>query len=90
MKYIHVARTKLEKHIEDYWKDGDRELSDAWTGFTRFILLRKEWPSEGNTWCGWRLTSKQSTSRPDDIWPDMWKHMSDAAKKNAKPRWAMS
>ena len=27
------------------------------------------------------------TSRPDNVWPDMWKHMSDAAKKKAKQRW---
>ena len=26
-----------EKSIDDYWNvDGDRELSDTWTGFTRF------------------------------------------------------
>ena len=39
----------LEKHIEDYWNvDGEEELSDAWTGFTRFVLL-KERPPEGYT-----------------------------------------
>ena len=40
LKYIDVARTThtsldvlLEKHIDDYWNvDGERELSDAWTG----------------------------------------------------------
>ena len=26
------------ENIDDYWNvDGERELSDAWTGFTRFI-----------------------------------------------------
>ena len=42
LKYIDVTSTThtspdvlLEKHIEDYWNvDEDRELSDAWTGFT--------------------------------------------------------
>ena len=29
-------------------------------------------------------TRKQTTSRPDDVWPDMWKFMADAAKKRAK------
>ena len=33
-------------------------------------------------------TRKQTTPRPDDVWPDMWTHMSDAAKKKAKQRWA--
>ena len=96
MKYIDVTRTThtsldvlMEKHIEDYWNvDGERELSDAWTDFTRFILLNER-PPEGYTWCGERLTRKQTTSRPDNIWPDMWTHMSDAAKKKAKQRWAI-
>ena len=78
MKYIDVTRMThtlldvlLEKQIEDYWNvDGENELSDAWTGFTRFALL-KERPPEGYTWCGWRLSRKQTTSRPDDVWPDV-------------------
>ena len=36
-----------------------------------------------------RRTRKQTTSRPDDVWPDMWKFMSDAAEKKAKQRWAI-
>ena len=36
-----------------------------------------------------RLTRKQTNSRPDDAWPDIWKFMSDAAKKKAKQRWAV-
>ena len=68
--------------------DGERELSDAWTGFTRFILLNER-PPDGYTWSGERLTRKQTTSRPDDVWPDMWNFMSDAAKKKAKQRWAI-
>ena len=36
-----------------------------------------------------RLARKQKTSRPDDVWPDMWKFMSDAAEKKAKRRWAI-
>ena len=74
------------KHIEDYWMvDGERKLSDAWTGFTRFILF-KESPPEGYTCCGWRLTRKQSTSRPDDIWPDMWKFYFWCSEKESKTK----
>ena len=48
-KYVDVTRTTktsldvlLEKHIEDCWNvDGEKALSDAWTGFTRFILLNE-------------------------------------------------
>ena len=89
-KYIDVTRTThtsldvlLQKQIEDHWNlDGERELSDAWTGFTRIVL--NERPPEGYTLSGRRLTRKQTTSRPDDVWPDMWKFMSDAAKKESK------
>ena len=95
MKYIDVTRTTctspdvlLEKNIEDYWNvDGEKCLSDAWKGFTRFILLNER-PPDGYTWAGGRLARKQITSRPDDVWPDMWKHVSDAAKKKAK-RWVI-
>ena len=34
-----------------------------------------------------RLTKKQTTSRPDNVWPDMWKHLSDASKRKAKQKW---
>ena len=96
LKYFDVTRTThtsldflLEKHIDDYWNvDGERELSDSWTGFTRFILLNQR-PLDGYTWSGWRLTRKQTTSRPDNVWPDMWKRMSDAAKSKAKQKWAI-
>ena len=40
----------LGKHIEDYWNvDGDRELSDAWTGFRRFTTLSAK-PPDGYIW----------------------------------------
>ena len=62
LQYIDVTRTThtsldvlLEKHIEDYWNvDGDRELSDAWTGFERFIVLGEK-PLDGKIWSGRRL-----------------------------------
>ena len=76
-----------EKDIDDYWNvDGERELSDAWTGFTRFILLNEN-PPDGFAWSEERLTRTQTTSRPDNVWPDMWKHLSDAAKRTAKQKW---
>ena len=50
MKYIDVSRNThtaldvmLEKNINDYWNvDGERELSDAWTGFTSFIFFERK------------------------------------------------
>ena len=36
-----------------------------------------------------RLTRKHTTSRPDNVWPDMLKHMSDASKRKEKQKWAI-
>ena len=80
LKYIDVSRTtctnldvKQEKRIDDYWNvDGSRDLSDYWTGFTRFILLEEK-PPDGYLWSGERLTREQLTSRPDQLWPEIWK-----------------
>ena len=93
LKYIDVTRTTdtsldvmSEKHIDDYWNvDGNRELSDAWTSFTRFIVWNKKLP-DGYTWSGERLTRKQKTSRLVNMWPDVWKHMSDASKRKEKAK----
>ena len=86
---IHVTGRNVGENIEDYWNvDEDRELSDARTGLTRFFLLNER-PPDGYTWSGRRLTRKQTTSRPDNVWPDMWKHMSDASKRKAKQKWAI-
>ena len=57
VKYTDVTRSTdttldvmSEKHIENYWDvHGDRELSDAWAGCTRFILLNER-PPDGYTW----------------------------------------
>ena len=54
LKYIDVTRTTdttldvmWEKQIEDYWNvDGERELSDACAGFTRFTILSEKPPGE--------------------------------------------
>ena len=67
MKYIDVTRTTytslgvlLEKHIDDCW-NVEKELSDAWTGSTRFVVL-KERPPEGYTWSVERQGNKQPLS----------------------------
>ena len=95
LKYIDVTRTthtnldvKQEKRIEDYWNiDGSRDLSDSWTGFTQFTLLDEK-PPDGYTWSGGRLTRKQVTSRPDHLWPELWKSMGKNAKLKEKQKWA--
>ena len=95
LKYIDVSRTthtnldvKQEKRIDDYWNvDGSRDLSDPWTGFTQFTLLEEK-PPDGYMWSGGRLTRKQQTSRPDHLWPELWKSMGKHAKLKEKQKWS--
>ena len=95
LKYIDVTRTthtnldvKQEKRIDDYWNiDGSRDLSDPWTGFTQFTLLEEKAP-DGYMWSGERLTRKQLTSRPDHLWPELWKSMGKHAKLKEKQKWS--
>ena len=95
LKYIDVSRTthtnldvKQEKRIDDYWNiDGSRDLSDPWTGFTQFTLLDEEAP-DGYMWSGERLTRKQLTSKPDYLWPELWKTMGKNAKLKEKQKWS--
>ena len=70
-----TADVMLEKQIEDYWNvDGKKKNCQIHGGYT---------------WSPGRLTRKQTTSRLDDMWPDVWKFMSDTAKTKAKQRWAI-
>ena len=95
LKYIDVSRTthtnldvKQEKRIDDYWNiDGSRDLSVPWIGFTQFTLLDEK-PPDGYTWFGERLTRKQLTSRPDHLWPELWKSMGKNAKLKEKQKWS--
>ena len=95
LKYIDVSRTthtnldvKQEKRIDDHWNiDGSRDLSDPGTGFTQFILLEEK-PPNGYMCSGVTLTRKQLTSRPDHLWPELWKSMGKNAKLMEKQKWS--
>ena len=86
LKYIDVTRSshtdldvKQEKPIDDYWNVGaSGNLSDSWKGFTNFTLL-KETPPKGYLWSGGRLTKFQTRTRPDNVWPEVWKKIGSAA-----------
>ena len=92
---IDVSRTthanldvKQEKRIDDHWNiDGSRNLSDPWTGYTQFTRLDEK-PPDGDMWSGERLTRKQLTSRPDHLWPELWKSMGKHAKLKEKQKWS--
>ena len=53
-----------------------------------FTLLSEK-PPEGHMWSGERLTKRQATSRPDHLWPELWRGMSKNAKLREKHKWAI-
>ena len=78
-----------ESRIDDYWNvDGSRDLSDSWRGFTQFTVLEGK-PPNGYMWSGWILTKRQATSRPDHLWPELWRGMAKNAKLREKHKWSI-
>ena len=77
-----------EMKIDDYWTvDSSKHLSDSWRGFTKFTLL-KEKPPKGYMWSGERLTKIQTTTRPDDVCPEVLTKFGKAAQNREKQEWA--
>jgi hypothetical protein len=81
--------TADEKDIHDF-ADGTitcrRELSDPWVGETRY---QKLWRTpEGYDMIDGRMTRIQTTTRPPDIWPEMWQAMSKKHKEKAILEWS--
>ena len=95
LKYIDVSRithtnldVKQEKRIDDYWNiDGSRNLSDPWTGYTQFTLLEEK-PPDGYMWSWEEMNEKPLSSRPDHLWPELWKSMGKHAKLKGKQKWS--
>ncbi len=87
-EHVDVRRTAVanvenedEKSISDIWDSTSatgRTLSDWCICETRFIKLWKA-PAGYDIVCG-RLTRRQKTSRPPDVWPEMWQAISKKAR----------
>ena len=70
-----------EKRIDDCGNvDEDGRLSDSWTGFTKFTLLKT--PPKGYMWSGRRRPKIQTTTRPDHVWP--WSVVQDWESRSKK------
>ena len=65
----------------------NRSVSDSWKGFTKFILL-KEKPPKRYIWSGEGLTKIQATTRPENVWPEVWSKIGQATQKREKQDWA--
>ena len=85
----HTLDEMQESRIDEYWNiDGSRDLSASWTGSTQFTLLSEK-PAEGYMWSGVRLKKRQATSRPDHLWPELWRGMARNAKLRETHKWAI-
>ena len=88
LKYIDVTRSThtdldvlQEERIDDNWNvDANKHLSDSWKGFTKFTLLKEKLPKK-SMWSGWRPTTIQATTRPENLWRDVWSKKGKAAQK---------
>ena len=68
---------------DDEWiVDGGTSLSRLGIGVTTFKLLLKN-PPEGHAWLQGRLTKKQVTTRPGNIWLEKWSNMSKSHQRKA-------
>ena len=93
IKYIDIIRTtetdlkeKALSKIEDFWVTAEKELPDSWIGKTTFELLRPL-PPVGYSCIEGRLTKTQETTRPGNIWPEIWRSMSKKIKQQAISAW---
>ena len=94
LKCLDVTRTThtnldvlQESRTDDCWNvNADPSLSDSWTGFTKFPILSEK-PPEGYTGSGRRLTKIQATARPENLWPEVWSKMGEAAQKKEEQGW---
>ena len=78
-----------ESRIDDYWNiDGSRVVCGSWTSFTQFTLSNEK-PPDGYMWSGWRLTTRQATSRSDHLWPELWTKLARNAKLREKQKWTI-
>ena len=52
------------------------------------LLYSTKKAPDGYMWSGERLTRKQLTSRPDHLWPELWKSMGKHANLKEKQKWS--
>ena len=85
---IHTGLYVLqEKRIDDYWNvDSSRHVSDSWRGSTKFTLPKETLP-KGYMWSERRLTQIQTTTRPDHVWPEVWRKIGKATQNREKQEW---
>ena len=81
----HILGCVIKENIENYWNvDGEKDLSDAWTGFTRFILEFKS-DQKGSPGAG-RDLQENNQRLVQTMYGQICGSMSDAAKEESKTK----
>ena len=94
LKWLDVMRftatsipEKGMRSIDDYWiADGNEELAFEWTGSTRFPILKPQ-AKQFYKWVEGRETKIQKTTRPDNVWPELWQLCNPKDKLEATAIW---
>ena len=79
--------TSKQASIDDDWHmEGDKSKSEPRIGKTRLALLNNNRPQEI---CGYqgRLTTKQVTTRPGNIWSEEWSNVAKGSQRKTKNEW---
>ena len=73
-----------EKRSDDDWNvEANRILSDSWTGFTKYTLLK----NLKGVYVVLRETDKiQATTRLENVWLEVWTKIGKAAQKREKSK----
>ena len=96
LKYIDVSKTThtnldvkaRETHrwlLEYRWVT---RLVRSLERFHTIYSIGRKKPPDGYVWSGRRWTRKQLTSRPDHLWPELWKSMGKHAELKEKQKWS--
>ena len=93
LKFIDVLRmtrtdldNNAERSVADLYTDGQTALSDEWIGSTTFNILSP--PLEkGYDLVEGRPTKRTTTTRPGNIWVEVWQDMTAKQKQEAIAEW---
>ena len=92
LKFLGVSRTTRtnmdvmqERRIDDCW---NIDVICLILGQVSQFTLLDEKPPDAYMCSGWRFTREQLTSRPDHLWPELWKSMGKHAKLKEKQKWS--
>ena len=94
LKYVDVTRSTFtdldvaqEQRIDDCLNvDENRSLSDSWTVFTKFTLLKETPPTGFSSSGGETGKNSKKTTRLDHIWPEAWFRIGNVVQKREKTR----